>query len=310
MGKQADAALAARLADWKSAFKDEVTGIQTIMDDMLWDYAAFRTAISIVYLANQRQRANNPQDDAATLNQMLFNLLAKGYWSSLLLGARKLLDDGPIRGPRGVNSLRAILSDIKAVQPKLTRRVYVEKLRMARYDLEKLQQVNWETLKAANGMPIWGDPALMQSDFAHRDFDYLSGVKPADRTELDLIDPMVFDLFESRLAQLDEISEHTSTHIAHAGNAESRLGKGLEQFDMRDAREVLKALKELSDRIGLWFADSGVATLAVYQGDQFEALDLPAVASIDLPELEANWGIIDQDIDSWTLSPEELLTGG
>ncbi|BAV48097.1 hypothetical protein MesoLj113a_19320 [Mesorhizobium sp. 113-1-2] len=309
MGKQADDALLQRIANWKLAYSDDTTGIITAMGAMLWDHAAFRTAIRIVSLASQRQRAEGPDGDGPSLNQMLFDLLAKGYWSSLLLGARKLLDPHPLVGPRGVYSLRAILNDVKACRPKLTRRIYVEHLRMCRYDLEALRQENWQAVKASAGKAIWGDPALTLSEFCHRDFDYLSGVKEADRSEIDLIDPAVLDLIERRLAELDRISEYASTHIAHAGNAESRLGRSLEEFDIRDAREALKALKEITDLIGLWFANGEISTLAVYQGNQFEGLDMAAVSEADMPELDANWDLIDQDIASWHLKPEQLLSG-
>jgi hypothetical protein len=180
---------------------------------------------------------------------------------------------------------------------------------MCRYDLDVLRQENCEALKAAAGKAIWGDPALTLSEYSHRDFDYLSGVRDADRSETDLIDPAVLDLIETRLTVLDRISDHASTHIAHAGNAESRLGKDLEEFDIRDAREVIKALKEIGDLIGLWFANGAVSTLAVYQGNQFEGLDMAAVSEADMPELDANWELIDQDVASWRLRPEDLLSG-
>jgi hypothetical protein len=308
LGKQADDKLLQRISTWKTAYTDETTGILTAIEAMLWDYAAFRTAIAVVSLANRRRLAERPDSDTSSLNQMLFDLLAKGYWSSLLLGARKLLDPHPLSGARGVYSLRAILNDVKACQSKLTRRIYVEHLRGCRYDLNALRQENWEALKAAGGRATWGDPALTLSEISHRDFDYLSGVKEADRSETDLIDPGVLVLIEGRLTNLDRISDHASTHIAHAGNAESRLGKALEEFDIRDAREVLKALKETGDLIGLWFANAGISTLAVYQGNQFEGLDMAAVPEANMPDLDANWNLIDQDIESWRLKPEELLS--
>ncbi|MER8646712.1 hypothetical protein [Mesorhizobium sp. M1252] len=309
MGKQADDNLLRRISNWKLAYTDDTTGILIALEDMLWDHAAFRTAIRIVALANRRRLVELPGSDASSLNQMLFDLLAKGYWSSLLLGTRKLLDPHPLYGVRGVYSLRAILDDVKACRSRLTRRIYVEHLRMCRYDLDALRQENREALKAAAGKAIWGDPALTLSEICHRDFDYLSGVKEADRSEADLIDTAVIVLIEKRLADLSRISDHASTHIAHAGNAESRLGKGIDDFDIRDAREVLKALKEVGDLIGLWFANGGISTLAIYQGNQFEGLNIAPVSEADLPELDANWDLIDQDIASWRIKPEELLSG-
>lgn len=295
-----------RIASWKAAFLDPVTGIQTSLDEMLWDYAAFRTAIRIVNLANKRHRESGAGDDTALLNHMLFDLLAKGYWSSLLLGVRKLLDAAPLAGPRGVNSVRAVLNDVSACQPWLTRRLYVEQVRECRYDLDALRQENWNRLEAAGGNPVWGDPALPLSEHCHKDFDFLSNVNEAERQEGDLIEPKVLEKLKVRLGRLDAVSEHVSTHVAHAGNAQSRAGRGLEDFDIRDAQKTLGALKVVSDLVGLLFANNGPSTLATYIGDQFEALDLPPVTTADMADLEANWRSVEMEIESWALQPQDL----
>lgn len=300
MGDQAERQLAARVDRWREAFSDEVTGIQRTTDDLLWKYASFRMAVRIVHLANQSGRNNPP------INQMLFNLIADGYWSHLLLAVRRLLDKGHLRGRDGVYSLRAVLSDIRVCRRKLTRAVYVELVRGAKYDLQQLRDEQWERLVVARGKPVWGDPALIRSELAHSDFDKISGVDPGNRSADDLISEEIFSKLEIRLARLDAIGDHVSSHVAHAGNAESRKGKSLDRFDIRDAREALKELKQISDAIGLWFLGEGGAGLAVYIGDQFEALDKPLVSSSGLTDLEEQWRLIDQDISGWTMKIEDL----
>ncbi|WP_442879873.1 AbiU2 domain-containing protein [Aurantimonas sp. E1-2-R+4] len=79
-----------RIARWREAFCDDTTGIHKTVQDLLWNYAAFRTTVKILRLANERR------DERAPLNQMLFNLISEGYWSSLLLGTRRLLDKAPL----------------------------------------------------------------------------------------------------------------------------------------------------------------------------------------------------------------------
>ncbi|MER9057026.1 hypothetical protein [Mesorhizobium sp. M0910] len=145
---------------------------------------------------------------------MLFNLISEGYWSSLLLGTRRLLDKAPLNGPKGVYSIRSVVKDVETSREWLTRRIYVEKVLDAHYDLDRLRREQHEKLTAAKGGVIWGDPELMKSEAAHRHFDTLSGVSHLARSPDDLVDPAIFTRIEARLAALDAIAVHVSTHVA------------------------------------------------------------------------------------------------
>lgn len=300
MSTQAEQQLKLRIDTWREAFNDETTGILRTVNDLLWNYAAFRTAIRIVFLANKNRHEKPP------INQMMFDLIASGYWSSLLLGVRRLLDKGHLKGDQGVYSIRAVLNDIKASRTKLSRRVYVEVLRDCRYDLTKLEEEQRETLKAAKGKPVWGDPALTQSQTAHQHFDFLSGISADNRSPNDLISEDIFERLESRLVALNRISDHVSSHLAHAGNRESRQDKLLDEFDIRDSREALKELVQVAHLVGVWFANEGGAGLATYIGDQFEGLDYPLVSPEDLSDLQENWAATRRDVDSWHMKADDL----
>ncbi|WP_372501608.1 hypothetical protein P7L66_23855 [Tistrella mobilis] len=288
------------IATWRDAFRDETTGIHRTIQDLLWNYAAFRTTVRIVRLSNEKRGSRPP------LNQMMFNLVSEGYWSSLLLGTRRLLDKAPINGPKGVYSIRSVVNDVKASQNWLTRRIYVEKVLDAQYDLDRLHQEQHDHLVAANGRPVWGDPELMKSQAAHRHFDVLSGVSPSGRNPSDLISATVLEKIETRLASLDRIAEHVNSHVAHAGNKQSRQDRELGDFDIRDAEKTLRQLKEIADLVGVWFANEGGAGLATYLGDQFEGLDHAVVDSADLADLLEQWRLIDREIAEWSIRPEDL----
>ena len=289
-----------RIAAWRDAFTDDRTGIHRTIQDLLWNYAAFHTTVRIVRLANDTRGARTP------LNQMIFNLVAEGFWSSLLLGTRRLLDRGNIQGMKGVYSIRSVVKDVAACQPWLNRRVYVEQVLSAQYDLERLQQEQHEALIAAKGRPVWGDPELTKSEAAHRHFDSLSGVLPTQRSSSDLISPATFTRIEARLVELDRIAEHVSSHVAHAGNKQSRENKELDNFDIRDAHATLKQLKEIADLIGVWFANEGGAGLATYLGDQFAGLDHPLIETVELSDLEEQWRLLDREIAEWSIGPDSL----
>lgn len=289
-----------RIAAWRDAFQDETTGIHRTIRDLLWNYAAFRTTVRIVRLANEKGGARPP------LNQMIFNLVSEGFWSGLLLGTRRLLDKAPINGPKGVYSIRSVVSDVGASRGWLNRQIYVEKVLNAHYDLDRLLQEQHDSLVAAKGRPVWGDPELMKSEAAHRHFDALSGVSPSERSPGDLISPTVLAKIEARLADLDRIAEHVSSHVAHAGNKQSRQNKELGDIDIRDAQETLRRLKEVADLVGIWFANEGGAGLATYLGDQFDGLDHAVVDTDDLADLEEQWRLIDREIAGWSIRPEDL----
>ncbi len=289
-----------RIAAWRDAFQDETTGIHSIIRGLLWNYTAFRTTVLIVRLANEKGGARPP------LNQMIFNLVSEGFWSGLLLGTRRLLDKAPINGPKGVYSIRSVVSDVGASRGWLNRQIYVEKVLNAQYDLDRLLQEQHDSLLAAKGRPVWGDPELMKSEAAHRHFDVLSGVSPSERGPGDLISPAVLAKIEVRLADLDRIAEHVNSHVAHAGNKQSRHNKYLGDFDIRDAQETLRRLKEVADLVGVWFANEGGAGLATYLGDQFDGLDHAVVDTDDLADLEEQWRLIDREIAGWSIGPEDL----
>lgn len=289
-----------RIAAWRDAFQDETTGIHRTIRDLLWNYAAFRTTVRIVRLANEKRGTRPP------LNQMIFNLVSEGFWSSLLLGTRRILDKAPINGPKGVYSIRSVVNDVGASRGWLNRQIYVEKVLNAHYDLDRLLQEQHDSLVAAKGRPVWGDPELMKSEAAHQHFDVLSGVSPSQRSPGDLISPTVLAKIETRLSDLDQIAAHVSSHVAHAGNKQSRQDKGLGDFDIRDAEKTLRRLKEIPDLVGVWFANEGGAGLSTYLGDQFDGLDHAVVDTADLADLAEQWRLIDREIAGWSIRPEDL----
>ncbi len=288
------------IAAWRDAFRDETTGIHRTIQDLLWNYAAFRTTVRIVQLAGEKTDTRPP------LNQMMFNLVSQGYWSSLLLGTRRLLDKAPINGPKGVYSIRSVVRDVKESQRWLNRRIYVEKVRGAQYDLDRLRQEEYNCVAAANKPAMWIGTESMVSEAAHHHFDILSGVSPIERNPSDLISDAIFKKIESRLSNLDRITDYTSSHVAHAGNRQSRQDRELGDFDIREAEKTLRQLKEIADLVGVWCANQGGAGLSTYLGDQFDGLDHPVVDTADLAELPKQWRLIDREIAEWSIGPEDL----
>lgn len=288
-----------RIERWREAFSDGTTGIHGAVYDLIRKYTAFQATVRIVHLAKQRR------DGERVLNHMLFDLISEGYWSSLLPGTRRLLDGGALKGSRGVYSIRSVVRDVEASRPWLDRKTYVERVHRASYNIGQLQQETNRTLTAGRG-PQWVDDRLHYSDTAHRYFDALSGVAPSDRRPDDLIDPAVFVRIEARLKALDRIVDHVNTHVAHAGNRESRSQKRLDNFSVADARETVKRLTEIANLTGNLFANVGNLYIGGHQIDQFEGLDQPVIGSDEIVKLEEQWHEMHRDIEKWRIGVEEL----
>lgn len=301
MSTQAEKQFAKRIKSWKDAYCDDTTGIRRTLEDMLEEYAAFVMVSSIVRLASQRNRT-----DEDSINPMLFDLVATGYWSRLLLGVRRLLDKGPISGSKGVNSFRSLLSDVRVCRAQLNRRVYVEVLRQARYDVADLEAEDYASFKAGRSKAIWAHPARAESYAAHSTFDFLSDTNPENRSPDDLISEEVFERIENRVSALDKIAIHVDKHVAHSGTAESRKGHDLEDFDIRDAQATLRELTIIATFIGDFFTGGSGITLAALLGDRFDGLDKPLVETADLPKLRENWMAIDREVARWALEYKDL----
>ncbi len=300
------AKLLPRIASWRTAFSDGTTGIHKTLDDLLWQYASFRTVIKIVSIANQKRDPDRPP-----LNQMVFEMISDGYWSRLLLGVRRLVDPAAISGRDGVYSLASVLCDIKACGHRITRQIYVSSVWDANPDLDHLEAIHWDELREAAklGKAVWGDPELLRSRMAHDHFDFLSGTTAATRSSDDVLDVAIIEVIQGRLEKFRDITKHVDSHLAHAGNLQSRSGKLLEAFEIRDARACLKELKELSDLVGMWFGRASGAGLATFIGNQFEGLDSPMIGPERMGDLESVWQEIDNDISTWHLDRSQLSIG-
>ena len=178
------------------------------------------------------QLAGEKTDTRPPLNQMMFNLVSEGYWSSLLLGTRRLLDKAPINGPKGVYSIRSVVRDVKESQSWLTRRIDVEKVLGAQYDLDRLQEQHDRLVATADG-PVWGSRELRKSEAAHRYFDVLSGVSASERNSSDLISDTAFEKIETRLAK-NALGHEGGLAEEAEGNEDKARQRSQLELDQRD----------------------------------------------------------------------------
>lgn len=285
-----------RIETWKRAFEEDDQGVLPTLIDFSWNYAAYTTIAKIV------EHSPETEDGRKNLNYMMLNLLASGYWQSAALAIRRLVDGGKLKGKKGVNSLRAIVNDIKDCRNSLTRKVFLEEIHKQAYDYELVRERYWHFVQSQPpGQATWIPKELQYelSENLHTEFDFLSGVAARNRTPEDIVQEGIFDKLDARLSSLDAIADHATIHFAHSATKESREGRVLSNWGPNEAKESLQLLAQTAEFIGRWFIGSGIGhILPTPQFDQFEFLDRPLfMGATEL--LQEDWDAFDQEVSRW-----------
>ncbi|KAF1724330.1 hypothetical protein [Pseudoxanthomonas japonensis] len=284
-----------RVEAWKQAFEGDEQAVLPTLVNFAWNYAAFMTVVQIVRDA--------PQDEAGRmkLNSMVLDLLAGGYWANAILAIRRLVDRGPFKGKRGVNSLWALLQDIKASRDNLTRTVYVETIAGLPYDYEEIRDKYWEFVYAQppGGVNVPRELRYEPSEQRHEEFDWLSGVAADARSPDDLIREDVFSRMEERLGQLDQVADHATIFFAHAATKASRQGRVIDKWGPNEAKQSLQQVAEVAEFVGRWFCFTGIGDiLPTAQYDQFEFLDQPLWQG-ERARLQEQWDAFGEEVGQW-----------
>lgn len=292
-----------KIDQWRHAFDGDEQGVLPTLSTFAWNYAAYMTIMKTV------ERAIEEQPGGPKINFMLLDLLAEGFWASAMLAVRRLLDRGPLSGPRGICSLRAIIEDVKACQRDLTRRAYVESVAGQPYDYELVKQKHWDFIFNRPPGPVWVPRELDYglSERRHIEFDFLSGVAASARSPNDVIGDEVFERLEQRLCNLDAVATHATKYFAHAATDESRRGRVLGGWGPAEAKEALRTLVQTAELVGRWFLFRGVGSvLPTPQYDQFEFLNQPLWSGSSRP-LQEHWSALDDEISQWCLLEDANL---
>ena len=292
-----------RIQAWKQAFEGDEQAILPTLVNFTWNYAAYSTVIQIV------RQAPEDDDGRKKLNSMVLDLLAGGYWANAILAIRRLVDRGPFNGPRGVNSLWALIQDVKANRENLTREVYVETIAGLPYEYEIIRDRYWEFVKAQPPgvvrvpRDLWYEP----SEQRHEEFDWLSGVASDLRSRNDLVRADIFTRLESRLGRLDQVANHATIYFAHAATEASRQGRVLDKWGPNEAKESLQRVAEVAEFVGRWFCFSGIGDiLPTAQYDQFEFLDQPLWHGKRV-QLQEQWNSFGEEVGRWPYIDNQAL---
>lgn len=284
-----------RIEEWKSIYDRDDNAITKALSKLTWDLAAFTCIVEMV-------RQAPDEGEGKRLNGMVLEMLVTGFWNNMMQGVRRLAEAGPIRGPKAVCSLGGLLQDAKAARPNITRRVFVEDIAGLDYDFEAVEERYWAYVHAQREPGYMNIPRKLDSEPSrqrHALFDWLSGVRPENRSPDDLMRLDAFESLDQRLARLDGVVQHVHVQIAHAGTDFSRTGRQLQQWNLSDARDSLKELAQIAQLAGDWLCYSGVGSILPHpQFDQFAHIDQAFYAG-DPSALHAIWHDLEREVGRW-----------
>lgn len=279
------------IKNWKTAFSDDETGINTNISTLIWNYATFRLILRSILIHNQKRKDS--------LSPIIFEHIQNGFWMTLIMGVRRLLDSGGRAKVNDVNSIQVVLNQIKASQSWLNRETYMELVAEVPFDYERLRHENCQQF-LINQQPVkWGDTQIRISETYHKIFDQWSGIQESQRSPQDLICPNKIIKLENRFKELRHIGKHASKYIAHSATRESREGHQLEDFGIPEALDTLKKIYNLACELGEFVGDGGPAGHPQYQADVLEGFDIPFAQTSDLPILGSYWHEIESEIENW-----------
>jgi hypothetical protein len=215
----------------------------------------------------------------------------RNYFSVQVAGIRRLTDKYPLRGKKGVFSLRALINDIHEKRNELTRRSFLSLQKLPyEYQSNSSQtfEISWDD--------VWD---------AHRRFDHLSGRKPQTRTPNDLISERIFTKLEEILDTCREIVTYVDKNIAHAATPESRQFENADEIRLTN-KQIWNAHKNIF-KVTMFLSGClyghGLVPLAWEPPDLFETSNIPVIdIGLDFESIFRNYR---EETEIWRLNDAE-----
>jgi hypothetical protein len=144
-----------------------------------------------------------------------------------VIAIRRLIEKPKSNPKWAVISLRRILKDIEDNIDLITRENYICYDGLP-YDYESVHKKNLANLPRdgrdvhVGTLPTSGPEAWLTSKRAHRSFDRLSQVDPANRKRTDLIRSEIFEFLEIQIKKCDGIKKYVDKFVAHGAAPEAR----------------------------------------------------------------------------------------
>lgn len=265
--------------------------VTTQMHDLAWDTAVFQTLNEARRLEPGRQ-----------VNGPMWGLLTNGYVSRMVLGIRRLVD--PDETTTGLGS---ILAKIRKKHVLLTRENYVchdglpfdpAPARDKFYDSKRLEMGR----HTAFWLESEGPGSFATSERAHEDFDMLCDASPStgtrdERLSLEVLDRLEAALKSDEIKRVRRLANKRFAHSEHLKPAsEARL-----TITFNDLEEALRQIAVVANFVSanIFFDAMFGSLVPVSREDQLGGLDLPWVATENLPALAEHWSALEERLNQW-----------
>lgn len=277
---------------------DDIHAIWRQETSLLGDYALFLTIKEI-----RREATQNPKNGIG-FNEPVFRLLEAGFAATQAIGIRRLTEGQWNNPTRRINSLKALVDDIRANHEYLTRKAYLA-CRDLPYDPEPIKENFVKSLIASGqftsyiGIDTSGPEAWAESERIHKQFDELSETK---RSPENLMSMKWLDLLDSRLEKCKDVCEFSNKYIAHAADPVSRASLTERQMQMTfsQLKACHQAIVEVITFIGVRILQDSVAvSVPNPQFDILQNLDKRWISKNGITKARAIWCKQSAEVENW-----------
>lgn len=281
-------------------FGGDQNSISQQMVRAIWDDVVFKLIIECWQIETER----NP--DQPHLNQRFSEFLVRSYIDNQATVIRRISDTYPLRGDRGVFSLKSLVEEIKLRRDEITRKKFFEILDLT-YDVnngkERYRKPIFITVNEGPSGLISKDHDTALSKYMHEYFDEISGVCSKESTPNDLPSQEFFTFIEKKFEDFARISLYTTKNLAHASTPYSRQADQLGEIRI-SFQEIWNAHRDIFIILNLLsrLLTGGFMKPLSFADDQlFEYWDKPVIQSGDVPLLKAKFNEFRKETESWSL---------
>lgn len=263
---------------WVSVLEgDHSHPILDLLQAGIW-HSHFHRLLNEAVRLMPRNRRGRP-----SLNPHLWQMLGEGFGAMMLRLVRQMTDTYPLRGPRGVCSLRSLLAEMQTHRHLLTRDAIIAYRATTRPDFPRHDRLVHEVFaEMRRAVPSADDGECMKG---------------------------TLERLQARLeADCDRLSACATRFLSHAASIDSLVHHGttLSGVTYGDLWHIPEKLWRIAHFVRLMLTGQGQHPLYV-AADLLEGLESPFVTASTRPAVEALHGSLSEAAKRWSLTDYATL---
>jgi hypothetical protein len=275
------------------------------INNLVWNAAVFKV------INESRKYIPESADGERQSNEMLHTFINRCFFDSQFSAIRRLTDKAYDLDDRkrGINSLCALLLDMKAAAPLMTRENMfdVDDLEYD-YEIIKGREEAYHQERNEKGISTYWMPEKLSSKNTkkrHEELDILCGTKLDHRDPSDCIQSQVFDFLLEKLGNIaKDINLYVNKNIAHAATLGSREHAATDDLNItfESLWHAHKVICQTANFVDLYLLRGAyhAGVLPVPQYNHFEFIDNPIVIKENIGNLRETWNNFQKESESWS----------